>query len=186
VLRQAETAKDDEERMHCLHGAHIVSYNLAAELADCWPGDDLPRTEAHHRRGVKAADDCLSWSEPAGRPGPIANDYWARGMHELALGETSAAVVSWTKALDFAIQAAEANGRSNHVGPDGTFLVNLTAGYLGLARWLTGDKRGEAEYEPAVAAFREQLKKPALTDDADMGLGQLEKTRKQHGPEGAL
>ena len=39
-LRQAEAAEDDETRAKPTDGANVISYNLAADLADCWPGDD--------------------------------------------------------------------------------------------------------------------------------------------------
>ena len=180
--RQLEEADDDEERAGILHAAHIVGYNLAAELADCWPNDDLPRAPAHHERGVRAANECLRISEAAGRPGPIANDYWVRGIHELALGQTESAIQSWAQGSEYAVDAARANGQPAEAGPEGTFLVNLTSGYLGLARWIGGDDAGENTYETSVAAFRTQLDDPERAEDAGVGLGQLEKTRSQYGP----
>lgn len=185
IRGQVKAAEADEERAQMLHGAHIVSYNLAAELADCWPDDDMPRTEAHHRRGVRAADDCLQISEAGGRPGPIANDYWARGIHLLPLGDVEGTIQSWTKAREHAVSAAEANGKPASPGPDGTFLVNLTSGYLGLARWIAGEEEGRLAYELAIAAFRAQADDSDTKEDAVLGLGQLEKTRRQHGPDGA-
>ncbi len=188
MLRQAEAASDGETQGQCIHEAHIVSYNLAAELADCWPGDDLPRTEAHHERGVQAATDCLLWSEIAGVPRPISSDYWVRGIHQLALGDAQAAIRSWTASLEFAEAAAENQGAATNVGPDGTFAVILNSGYLGLARWVSGEGTGKSEYEAALHAFQGQLEHAERAEDAEkageakLGIGQLDKTRKQHGP----
>ena len=182
MLRQVKAAQDDEARGQCLHAAHIVSYNLAAELADCWPGDDLPRTNAHHTRGTQAAVDCLLWSEVAGVPMPISNDYWVRGIHQLALGDAQAAIRSWTASLEFAEAAAENDGTSTNVGPDGTFGVILNSGYLGLARWISGDEAGKSEYEAAIEALQAQLEDAERAEEAKLGIGQLEKTREQHGP----
>ncbi len=181
MLRQAEAASDDEAYGQCIRAAHIVSFNLAAELADCWPEDDLPRTDAHHQRGVVAATDCLLWSESAGEPMPISNDYWARGIHQLALGDAPAAIRSWTLSLELAETAAENEGQPADSGPAGTFAVNLNAGYLGLARWITGDEAGRVQYDGTIAAFKSKL---GSDEDADaqLGIGQLEKTRDQHGP----
>ena len=162
--------------------AHIVSFNLAAELADCWPGDDLPRTNAHHARGTQAAVDCLLWSEVAGVPMPISNDYWVRGIHQLALGEAQAAIRSWTASLEFAEADAENQGESTNIGPNGTFAVILNSGYLGLARWVLGDEAGKSGYEAALEAFNAQLEYAEKAEDAKLGIGQLEKTRAQHGP----
>ena len=91
----------------------------------------MPRTPAHHERGVQAATDCLLWSQPAAEPMPISNDYWVRGIHQLALGDTSAAIRSWTASLKFAEEAAEAENEPTTVGLDGTFAVILNSGYLG-------------------------------------------------------
>lgn len=182
MLRQVEEASDDETRGQCLHAAHIVSFNLAAELADCWPGDDLPRTPAHHTRGTQAAVDCLLWSEVAGVPMPISNDYWVRGIHQLALGDAQAAIRSWTASLEFAESAAENEGEATKIGPDATFAVILNSGYLGLARWTSGEKAGKGEYEAAISAFQAQLEDAERAEDAKLGIGQLEKTREQHGP----
>ncbi len=182
MLRQAEYAVDEDTRGQCVHGAHIVSYNLAAELADCWPGDDLPRTPAHHIRGVQAATDCLLWSQPAGQPMPISNDYWVRGIHQLASGDAAAAIRSWTASLEFAEEAAGAQNEPATIGLDGTYAVILNSGYLGLARWIDGDADGERAYEAATKAFEGQLSDSARAEEAKLGLGQLQVTRERHGP----
>ncbi len=182
MLRQAEYAVDEDTRGQCVHGAHIVSYNLAAELADCWPGDDLPRTPAHHTRGVQAATDCLLWSQPAGQPMPISNDYWVRGVHQIALGDAAAAIRSWTASLEFAEEAAEAQNKPTTAGAYSTFAVILNSGYLGLARWIDGDADGERAYEAATKAFEAQLADSGSAEEAKLGLGQLQLTRERHGP----
>ena len=181
MLRQSEAASDDETRRQCLHAAHIVSYNLASELADCWPGDDVPRTEAHHQRGTQAGVDCLLWSEMAGVAMPISNDYWVRGIHQLALGDVRAAIRSWTASLEFAETEAENQGQPTDITANGTFVVILNSGYLGLARWITGDEEGKAQFDDAIAAFKAQLGSDD-DEDAVLGIGQLQKTREQHGP----
>jgi len=47
----SEAAPDDQAREGLLQGASILSYNLSADLADCWPGDTLERTRAHFEAG---------------------------------------------------------------------------------------------------------------------------------------
>ena len=182
MLRQAEAIQDDDARGQCLHAAHVISYNLAAELADCWPGDDVPRTDAYHARGMQAATDCLLWSEVAGVPRPIANDYWVRGIHQLALGDVQAAIRSWTAALESAEAAAENEGEPTEIGPAAAFAVILNSGYLGLARWASGDEAGKRQYDAALEAFNTMSKNTEKADNAKLGIGQLEKTREQHGP----
>lgn len=182
MLRQAEHAVDEDTRAQCVHAAHIISYNLAAELADCWPGDDLPRTPAHHTRGMQAATDCLLWSQPAGQPMPISNDFWVRGIHQLALGDVAAAIRNWSASLEFAEEAAQAQSEPTTVGPGGTYAVNLNSGYLGLARWIDGDAEGQQAYEAAMNSFEAQLADAEKAEEAKLGLGQLRLTRERHGP----
>ena len=180
MLRQAEAAPDEETRGQCLHGAHIVSYNLAAELADCWPGDDAPRSKAHYQRGLKAAEDCLGWSGPAAAPGPISRDHWVKGMHQLSLGNREDAIESWTTSLQFAIKDAESIGQPTSVTAGAPFGVILSAGYLSLARWIGGQESGKAQYEEAIAAFTSQLGNAETKDQAQLGIGQLEKVKETH------
>lgn len=180
MLRQAEAAPDEETRGQCLHGAHIVSYNLAADLADCWPGDNAPRSKAHYERGVKAAEDCLRWSQPAGAPRPISMDYWVKGMHQLSLGNREGAIESWTTSLEYAIKDAEAAGQATSVAAEGSFGVILGAGYLALARWIGGQESGKAQYEEAIAAFTAQLGNAETKDEAQLGIGQLEKVKERY------
>jgi hypothetical protein len=111
----------------------------------------------------------------------ICNDYWARGIHELALADTSGAIASWTEAQDYAISAACEEDRPVTVDVDGPFLVVLTSGYLGLARWIAGDAAGEEQYDGAVAALQSKLATQDI-DEAKLALGQLQKTWATHGP----
>ena len=167
MLAQAKAAPNNETRGQCMRGAHVVSYNLAADLADCWPGDDAPRSREHHERGIKAADDCLTWIQAAGDSEPISKDWWVRGIHQLSLGDTGGAEASWTKALEFAEQA----GGADDMG------VVLNSGYLGLARWNIGRDGDRAQYDEALAALKSKLKDDGQAEAARMCIAQLEKVR---------
>lgn len=176
MVRQAEAAGDDETRRKRLNAAHILSYNLAADLADCWPGDDEPRTRAHFERGLRAAEDCLEWC-PADQYSGLSMDWWAKGMHLLSLTEFPSAVESFNESLDFAVKAAAEASRPTTVSPRGDFAVILGAGYLGLARTLAGDPTGNTLYVEAVTAFGAQLEDSEKKDDAEFGISQLETVR---------
>lgn len=176
IVRQAEEADDDETRRKRLNAAHILSYNLTADLADCWPGDDDLRTKAHFERGLKAAEDCLSWCPEDQYPG-LSMDWWARGMHLLSLAEFPTAVESFTEALDLAQKAAKQAEKPTTVSPRGDFSVILNAGYLGLARTLAGDPAGNSLYVEAITAYGAQLEDPDKKDDAEFGISQLEEVR---------
>jgi hypothetical protein len=183
-LAQAEAETDPERRDARIDGANVVSYNLAADLADCWPGDG-PRPERRHcERGLKAADDCLRWREQLGKPaGPFSMAWWARGMHALGLGMTDEAVAAFANSLARAEEAADPAARG--LDGAGDFGVVLGHGYLGLARAAAGDPEGAALYERAVGAFTAQLEDEAKKDDAAFGIEQLETVHARYGGAGA-
>jgi hypothetical protein len=147
--------------------ADVMSYNLAADLAPCWPGDDLPRTPELHRAGLGAARDCVRWREELGKPPrPRSMAWWAKGIHELALGEAEDAVASFGRALAYAEEAGAA------------FDTTLCRGYLGLAETAAGRDGGRETYETALGSFREQVEAGGeAKDDAAFGLEQLETAR---------
>src|SRR5258705_3282077 len=71
ALRQAELARarsDAEEARECIDLANRLSYNLAADLAECWPGDEARRERHHLEAGLRAAYDCVVWRQELGKP----------------------------------------------------------------------------------------------------------------------
>jgi tetratricopeptide (TPR) repeat protein len=178
-LRQAEAAGDPNEAARLKDYANVLSYNMSADLAECWPGDETPRERRHLEAGLKAAEDCIRWREELGKgPFPFSIAYWAKGMHELSLGAKENALADFKKSFDYALEYAKAEGVSMEVSPDGDFVVLLGAGYVGLAEWALGDVGGKTRYEEAVAAFRSQVDDyPDKKDDAQFGIDQLEWVR---------
>jgi hypothetical protein len=181
ILAEAQGATG-QARVDLYRGAHALGYNLTADLADCWPGDDAPRSRAHHQRGLRAAEEGLEWLQHLPSPAfdPHSRDHWARGIHQLALGDLSAAIESWTRSLEYAVRGARAAGQSTSIDGSGNFAVVLATGYLGLGRWIAGDAAGEALYRLAIAAFRDQLQDSERKNAAEIGIGQLEKVKSKH------
>lgn len=177
LLAQAEAESDPEVRKQRTNSANVISYNLGADLADCWPNDSLPRTEAHHRRGVKAGDDCIRWRIELEKP-PAAHSmaYWVRGIHRLALGELEAARQDWVEALRQAELDAQANGQPTELSPEAGFSILLGQGNLGLVEALLGQPGGRERFERALAIFREQQAgdDEERAEDAEWGIAQLE------------
>jgi len=182
-LRQAEAiatpneaAKLPDEAARLKDFANILSYNMSADLAECWPGDETPREKRHIEAGLKAAEDCIRWREELGKgPFPFSIAYWAKGMHEFSLGEKENALTDFKKSFDYAVEYAKAEGVSPEVSAEGDFVVILGAGYVGLAEWAAGDEAGKTRYEEAVAAFKAQVDNyPEKKDDAQFGIDQLE------------
>jgi hypothetical protein len=185
-LRQAELARarsDADEARECLDFANRVSYNLAADLAECWPGDEARRERRHLEAGLRAAYDCIVWRQELGKPPDRrAMAHWAAGMHQLSLGNLVEALFGFEAALGLALQAAAASPTTPelkpeaHVKPGGDFGVILYYGYVGIARHLIGDASGSRQFEQACAAFEgttRAAKDEEALEDAGFGLDQL-------------
>jgi hypothetical protein len=170
-----------EEKEQWLNRMHAMNYNLTADLADCWPGDDQPRTKEHFARGLKAAEECIRLQENLGqKPGILSMDYWAKGMHELSLGEISKAINSWSESFEYAKKDAKDQNKPTDVGKDAPFSVILGLGYLGLARWINNEENGQTQYEEAINAFKAQTEDESLKGDAEFGISQLERVRQNY------
>jgi hypothetical protein len=181
MLKEEENNAPDEEKTKWYNSAHIMNYNLSADLADCWPGDDVQRTKEHYVRGLKAAEDCIKLQEKLGnQTAALSMDFWAKGMHELSLGEISKAVESWDKSYEYAKTDAKNNDKPNTVVNDAPFGVILGHGYLGLARWLNGESEGKAQYEEAINTFKAQTEDESTKGDAEFGISQLEKVKQNY------
>lgn len=176
LLMQAVGEASEEGKSRRIDGANVISFNLAADLADCWPGDEAPREQRHFERGLQAATDCLAWREELDKPaGPRSMAWWAKGMHEISLGRADDAVASLRQALDYGKQTAIDNDASPAIDATGGFMPLINAGYLGIAARLAGDTGEEAKLlELAVAGFTAQLDDEERKDDAQFGIDQLE------------
>jgi hypothetical protein len=176
ALRQSDEAEDQERKNKLKDFANILSYNLAADLADCWPGDTLAREQKHYEEGLKAAENCIRWRDELEKPpSRRAMAVWAKGMHQLSLRDIPGAVESFRISLDYAVEEATLNGHPTAVGPESAFNIILGAGYLGLAEIRLGTPGGRERYEAACTAFRQQAEGEdgEKKEDAGFGLDQL-------------
>jgi hypothetical protein len=170
----ANQAKDAESAASWADAANVLSYNLSAALADCWPDDTAPRETHHFEIGLRAAEDCIRWRWELGKPPDRRGmAYWAAGMHHLSLGHV---LESWG-AFATAEKLARGTAKGNHgagVEPDGDFGVILYHGYAGIARWVMGEDEGRRDYERACRAFEQTGGDDAeRREDAKFGLEQL-------------
>jgi hypothetical protein len=177
------------ERQNLMRALHMLNFNLAADLADCWPDDDTPRERRHFERGLKAAEALRApIFEGAVTPNVLANDYWVKGMHLLSLGRPAEAVEAWTSA---AAQAGEAAARSGMppTGAESTLEVLLMSGYLGLAIVARGDPQttavGRALYHTSLGYLRDRSAKPEEAGEATYFVGQLERVQAKYVPAAA-
>lgn len=172
--RQAESESDTETARRRTELANVISYNLAADLADCWPGERPAISESMFEDGLRAAEDCIQWREELGKgPGASSMAWWAKGMHLLSLGRFDEARHGFSKSLSLAREVAQS---------DEDFSVVLGRGYVGLARWIAGDEAGRNEYREALVVFGSQLAQAETKDDARFGMDQLETVKLRYGP----
>lgn len=178
-------AKGLAERREMLRALHMVNFNLAADLADCWPEDEAHRKRRHFERGLEAAEYLLGdMFAGAVAPAALANDYWVRGMHELSLGFADAAHKSWQEALGHATEAARRADMPAE-GPSATLQVMLLSGYLGIAtslcRGVDSDAKAHDLYGNALRHLRER-QAGGDAEQASFMQAQLEKVRAKYAP----
>ena len=180
----AASAVAGEERSRELKdAANRQAFNLAADLAECWPGDELARERRHFQTGLEMARLAIAWRVELGKGAlPMALAWWAHGMHLLSLRDpasTRAAISSFERALEHARQLAAEKNVPTQVHPDSDFQVLLNAGYLAIARRLAGESGRELEQD-VLAAFRARVDKGGGDrEDFQFGLDQLDKVRQQ-------
>ena len=171
-----------------LDEANKQGFNLAADLAECWPGDEAPREIHHLELGREMAERCLEWRHQLKRgPRPFAIAHWVHGLHLLSLarrtGERAtlaAAVAAFERSVTTAVAAAAASGGVDRVEPDGDYLVIINSGFLGVARELAVPGTGLPLLERATDCFRAQAERfPARAEEANYGLANLRAARER-------
>lgn len=178
ALAQAAGESSSQRADELKDAANRQAFNLAADLAECWPGDELPRERRHFQTGLEMARQAIAWRTELGKgPLPLALAWWAHGMHLLSLRDPSsirAAISSFEHALDHARQVAAGKQVPVDVHPDTDFQVLLNAGYLEIARQLAGESTPGGP--DVLAAFRARVEKGGEDrDDFQFGLDQLDK-----------
>lgn len=177
LAERAETVSRDD-RNDYLDVMVELTFNFAADVADCWPGDDDPRLRRHFERGMDVAEQSVELREELGKPASSKHlGWWALGYHQLRLGLSDVATDSMGRSLEYARRAAREAGESDDINSQAPFPVLIGAGYLGLARIADGEPSDDDSYEEALAAFEEQLHIPELKEDAQFGIDQLRRVR---------
>ncbi|HVK39281.1 MAG TPA: hypothetical protein VNA88_12145 [Candidatus Kapabacteria bacterium] len=169
ALRRSAAADDAEQSARLKDTANIFSFNLLADLAECWPDDTVPRERRHFEEGLRAADDCIRWRDELGKPNDRKSmAWWGRGMHLLSLERHRDALDAFDRTCELTYEGAEFVPT-----PAGSFGQILNVGYRAIARIALGDDGGEEELARARRAFEAQLSDEARREDAQFGLDQL-------------
>lgn len=171
-------AANGEARTAFLAVLAELTFNVAADVADCWPGDDEPRRPDQFRRAVDIAEQSVGLRDELDKPAESKHlGWWAFGYHQLRLGHTDIASDCMERSLEHARRAAREAGQPEGVTSQAPFAVLLGAGYLGLARIADDEPSGPDLYSEAISVFRAQLSDPERKDDAQFGIDQLERVR---------
>lgn len=159
--------------------ANRLTYNLSADLAECWPDDDRVRTLAHVELGRELAEQCLSWRTELKRgPKPFAIAHWVHGMHLLSIHRRTGerpTLDAAIRALEASVSAArEAASDAGELTAASDYLVILNTAFLALARDIEAPGAGAAAWAAAVRCFEEQVRlHPERAEDAAYGLKNL-------------
>lgn len=176
LLAEIEAATtDDETRSKRRHALHSMLFNLAADLAECWPDDPDRRQRHHFEKGRDTAVEALRINDILNSPASTyANDWWIRGVHEWSL-HAPECLESLATAVRYAKEQAAADGASSDIGAKAPYTVLCFEGYHALAaQWQQPADAGATErYEHVCAAFEAQMADEATRGDAEFGLAQL-------------
>ena len=166
----------DERAEKLLEMINVLSFNLGAEMADCWPGDTRERDDEHLSLGLGLALDCLRMRVSMLKgPEPFALAWWLRGYFEARLGMLDMAGVSLEQALLSAIAMDGSEPKLRPLREDDSFMVLVNAGYLGLVDRLMEAPRGEMMYDEVIRIFKAQVAAGGeAAQDAEFGIQQLE------------
>jgi hypothetical protein len=187
TLQQALETEDGETAWKLTDFANRLSYNLSADLAECWPGDEAPRDRRHFEAGLRSAEDCVRWRRELGKPPDRrAMAYWAVGMHQLSLANLHEARGAFETAAGLATLAVIGTGR-DEIKAGSDFGVLLYSGYLGIVRAMLGEPEGRAQYEAACSAFDQTAENATgeEKEDAVFGVEQLRWVARKFRPETA-
>ena len=173
-LDERARAATGADRSAYLAALAEITFNAAADVADCWTDDDEPRRRDQMERAMAIAEKSVGLREELGKTDNSKHlGWWAFGYHQLRLGLTAAAADSMERSLEHARRAARDAGAPDGVTSQAPFAVLISAGYLGLARIADGEPSGPDLYGEAIAAFQSQLGDPERQADARFGLDQL-------------
>jgi len=173
IAEALSIAGDDEE---LIEYANVMSYNLAANLADCWDDATEPRTTKHFKAGLQAANRCLQLRTQLNKPPfSFAMAYFVLGVHEYSLQNYSKAEKAWVSKLDNELLALE-----KPAAAENDLNVLLSQGLIGLARWSSGADN-DAAYRQSMRDL-DAVRTADNSAEIDMFIDQLTLLQEKHAP----
>jgi len=173
-VSQALAIADGKEEL--VQYANATSYNLSANLADCWSDDPRTRSPRHFEAGIAAAKRCLELRRQLNRsPTIVAMAYFILGVHEYALHNFKTAEDAWLSKLENEMLDLE-----NPSQAETDLNVILSHGLIGLARMSLGSGDNK-DYIDSLARL-ESLRNPENTGEIDLFKSELQLLKEKHFP----
>lgn len=165
-------AGDEELLMY----ANVTSYNLAANLADCWLDAEEPRSDKHFNAGLVAAKRCLDLRRQLNKPpAAMAMAYFVKGVHEYSLKDYPTAEITWSSKLE-----NEISGRDESAPATEDLDILLSHGLINLARFSQG-LEDETGYQKILQRL-ESRRNASNENEIDLFLDELRLLKEKHGP----
>ncbi|MDF2628359.1 MAG: hypothetical protein K0R39_2190 [Symbiobacteriaceae bacterium] len=174
-LSKAEAAPNQEAADKFTQFANVNSYNLSANLAECWPGETPGYESRHFQAGLAAARRCVALRTKLNKGDTaLCHAYWMAGAHLLALRQYRAAEESFITAYHYA------HGTDPVACTDESSLDEIMmAGFIAVARWAAGDGGAGRLYDQACQAFAATVARDeAKKEDATFYLDQLKHVKR--------
>jgi tetratricopeptide (TPR) repeat protein len=180
ALRRSEAESDPERARAFLDQANIFSFNLLADVADCWPGEGSRPEQRHFIEGLRAAENCIRWRELLAKPPEKkAMAWWGKGMHLLSLGRIDEAAEAFRHTVELVMPDGGVPDRTS------TDEQLLYSGYLAIAAIRQGDDAARRRYDAIIAALEQQLSEEATREDAEFCIAQLRTVEQRYLAESA-
>lgn len=173
-ITEALAIADGDEEL--IAYANITSYNLSANLADCWLDAAEPRSEKHYLAGIEAAKRCLELRVLLNKPpAAMAMAYFTLGVHEYSLRNYSNAEQAWQSKLENELQWQETQAQEGY-----DLNIILSHGLIGLANWSLGAEDNK-EYENSLRRLEEKRTAENF-NEIDLYVNELLLLNQKHGP----
>lgn len=156
--------------------ANVTSYNLSANLADCWPDAEEKRFERHFTAGIESARRCLDLRVQLKKPpATMAMAYFILGVHEYSLKQYSKAELAWQSKWENELLDQETTFQ------DVDLNVLLSRGLIGLA----GLSMGAADHSEYNESLRrlEASRTAENSGEVDLFISELTILKRKHGPD---
>ena len=172
-ISEALAIADGDEAL--IEHANVLSYNLSANLADCWDDAVEPRTIEHFQAGIVAANRCLELRKKLKKPpAAMAMAFFTLGVHEYSLQHYADAEKAWSQKLEYENLQFQAPSEA-----ESDLNVLLSHALIGLARCSIGVENVDV-YNEGIRRL-EGARTSNNQHEVDLFISELVLLRERHG-----